>query len=227
MTPSAEDTTSGSGGDLSRRVAQRRAELGLSLEEVGRDAGIDPGYLNYLEHNAEAKLSGGSLVLLSMVLQTTPQALLGGHRALPDEKYDTGPHPELDPLTAEQCDVHLGMGKYGRLVYGAGRGPVAIPVNYEYTEGQIIISTDPEKADWLDGLRIVGFEVDRVDEGLSEGWSVLVTGEVRKVDDPEEIKKLSSLELASWGDRGEHTLIAITPTQITGRVIVHHPPWSG
>jgi len=54
---------------------------------------------------------------------------------------------------------------------------------------------------------------------------VLVTGEVRIVSDPDEIQRLSSLELASWGDRGEHTLIAITPTQITGRVIVHPAPW--
>jgi len=225
MTPAVENTDGSGGGDLSRRVAQRRAELGLSLEELGRDAGIDPGYLNYLEHHAEAHLSGGSLVLLSMALQTTPQALLGGHRAMGDEQYVSGPHPELDPLSAEQCDVHLGMGKFGRLVYGAGRGPVAIPVNYEYTDGQIIISTDPEKATWLEGLRIVGFEVDRVDARLSEGWSVLVTGEVRIVSDPDEIQRLSSLELASWGDRGEHTLIAITPTQITGRVIVHRAPW--
>jgi transcriptional regulator with XRE-family HTH domain len=225
MTPAVESMDEGAGGDLSRRVAQRRAELGLSLEELGRDAGIDPGYLNYLEHHAEAHLSGGSLVLLSMALQTTPQALLGGHRALADEQYVSGPHPELDPLSAEQCDVHLGMGKFGRLVYGAGRGPVAIPVNYEYTDGQIIVSTDPEKATWLEGLRIVGFEVDRVDAGLSEGWSVLVTGEVRIVSDPDEIQRLSSLELASWGDRDEHTLIAITPTQITGRVIVHPAPW--
>jgi hypothetical protein len=53
---------------------------------------------------------------------------------------------------------------------------------------------------------------------------VLVTGEVRVVDDPDEVQRLSSLALAEWGDRGEHTLIAITPTQITGRVIVHRAP---
>jgi nitroimidazol reductase NimA-like FMN-containing flavoprotein (pyridoxamine 5'-phosphate oxidase superfamily) len=212
-------------GDLSRRVASRRAELGLSVEEVARKTGIDPGYLHYLEQHAEARLSGGSLVLLSMALKTTPQALLGGRERTRDTPYTSDPHPELDVLSAEQCDVHLGMGKYGLLVYGAGRGPVAVPVNYEYTGGQIVISTDPEKAAWLEGLRIVGFEVDRVDEGLSEGWSVLVTGEIRIVDDPNEVLQLSSLDLYSWGDRGPHVLVAITPTQVTGRVIVHHAPW--
>ena len=213
------------GGDLSRRVAARRAELGLSLEEVAKEAGIDPGYLNYLEHNAEAHLSGGSLVLLSMALKTTPEQLLGGHPPLRRDRGATGPHPDVEPLTAEQCEVHLGMGEFGRLLYSRGRGPVAIPVNYEYTDGQIVISTDPDKATWLEGLRIVGFEVDRVDEDLSEGWSVLVTGEIRIVGDPDENQRLSSLGLASWNDNGEHTLIAITPTEITGRVIVHPAPW--
>jgi hypothetical protein len=53
----------------------------------------------------------------------------------------------------------------------------------------------------------------------------LVTGEVRSVDDPEEQKRLSSLGLVSWNDGAEHTLIAITPIEITGRVIVHTAPW--
>ena len=224
MTVSSTQNPVRSEGDLSRRVARRRAELGLSLEAVAKEAGIDPGYLNYLEHHAEARLSAGSLVLLSMALKTTPEQLLGGHPPL-RRPGAAGPHPDVEPLTAEQCEVHLGMAEFGRLIYARARGPVAIPVNYEYTEGQIVISTDPDKATWLEGLRIVGFEVDRVDEGLSEGWSVLVTGEIRTVSDPDEQQRLMSLGLASWSDGEEHALMAITPTLITGRVIVHRAPW--
>lgn len=212
-------------GDLSRRVARRRAELGLSLEQVAKETGIDPGYLNYLEHHAEARLSAGSLVLLSMALQTSPELLLGRHSLLRRDRGATGPHPAVEALTAEQCEVHLGMAEFGRLIYARGRGPVAIPVNYEYTDGQIVISTDSEKAIWLKGLRVVGFEVDRVDEGLSEGWSVLVTGEVRILDDPDESMRLSSLGLVSWNVPEEHVLVAITPKEVTGRVIVHRAPW--
>ena len=211
-------------GDLSRRVAHRRAELGLSVEEVSKQAGIDPGYLHYLENHAEAHLSGGSLVMLARALKTTPEQLLGGHPPL-RARSGTSSHPDVEPLSREQCEVHLGYAEYGRLVYASARGPVAIPVNYEYSEGQIIVSTDPEKATWVRCLQIVGFEVDRVEEGLSEGWSVLVTGEVRSIDDPEEQERLSTLGLVSWNDRGEHSLIAITPIEITGRVIVHTAPW--
>lgn len=213
-------------GDLSRRVARRRAELGLTLEEVGKASGIDPSYLNFLEHNADARLSAGSLILLSMALKTTPEALMNGWAPLRREGGGTGPHPVLEPLSLEQCEVHLANGAFGRLVYAEARGPVAIPVNYEFTRGQIVVSTDETKATWLTGLRIVGFEVDRVDESLSEGWSVMVTGEIRAVDDPEERRALDSLGLSAWqDDGGAHTLLAITPREITGRVIIHPSPW--
>lgn len=118
----------GVGGDLSRRVARRRAELGLSLEDVGQEAGIDPGYLNYLENHADAHLSAGSLILLAMALKTSPELLLGGHPPLGREGGGSNRHPQVEPLTPEQCEVHLALGEYGRLVYSVARGPVAIPV---------------------------------------------------------------------------------------------------
>jgi hypothetical protein len=98
-------------------------------------------------------------------------------------------------------------------------------VNYEYTDGQIMISTDEAKATWLLGLEVAGFEVDRVVDGLSEGWSVMVTGDVRRIDDPDERARLSSRGIDSWNDDGDHVLIAIMPDRITGRVIVHGSPW--
>src|SRR5699024_6885374 len=38
-------------GDLGRRVAQRRAELGLTREQIGLQARMDPGYVAYLEEH--------------------------------------------------------------------------------------------------------------------------------------------------------------------------------
>jgi nitroimidazol reductase NimA-like FMN-containing flavoprotein (pyridoxamine 5'-phosphate oxidase superfamily) len=101
------------------------------------------------------------------------------------------------------------------------RGPVAIPVNFEYTDGRIVLSTDLVKASVLEELGIVGFEIDRVDDVLSEGWSVLVTGTARRVDDPDEIVALSSLDLENWAGGDRHALVVIVPKEITGRVIVH------
>jgi hypothetical protein len=101
---------------------------------------------------------------------------------------------------------------------------VALPVNYEFTEGQVVFSTDDGKAYVLAAEKVISFEIDRVDDVLSEGWSVLVTGPCRRVDEPDEKKRLSSLGFAPWAGGDRHALMAITPELITGRVIVHASP---
>jgi nitroimidazol reductase NimA-like FMN-containing flavoprotein (pyridoxamine 5'-phosphate oxidase superfamily) len=225
MTDTTTSIEHGAGGDLSRRVAHRRSELGLSVDQVAQQTGIDPGYLHYLETNCSAHLSTGSLILLAMALKTSPEFLQGGHELLKRERGGVGAHPIVDELTHEQCLVHLESAAYGRVVYVTARGPVAVPVNFEFTDGQIVISTDSNKARALARAALVGFEVDHVDQNVSEGWSVLVTGSARRVTAPPERMALSSIGLESWSGGGMHDLVAITPREITGRVIVHPVPW--
>lgn len=207
-------------GDLARRVARRRTELGLSVEELAERAGIDPGYLRYFEANPQATLSAGTLQLMALALDTTPLVLLGGEVDRPPG-HGRGRHPVLQPLTTEQCETHLAVGGVGRIVYSSGRGPVALPVNFEYTQGEIVFSTDEAKAAAVEARNVVGFEVDRVDEAMSEGWSVIVTGEARQITDPEERQRLASLDLVGWAGGDRHSLVAIRPDEITGRVIIH------
>ena len=214
-------TTSENPGDLARRVTLRRTELGLTIEELAQRSGVDPNYLAYFERNADARLSAGSLFLVALALETTPLALSGGEVDRPPGRGRAGRHPSLETLTREQCEAHLGAGGVGRLVFNGERGPVALPVNFESTGGDIIISTDVDKASLLETQPVVGFEVDRVDDALSEGWSVLVSGTARRVDDPDEVLRLSSLDLEAWAGGDRHALICITPTSVTGRVIVH------
>jgi len=61
--------------DLARRVRHRRTELGLSVEELAKRAGIDPGYLRYFEMSPQATLSAGTLQLMALALDTTPLVL--------------------------------------------------------------------------------------------------------------------------------------------------------
>ena len=208
-------------GDLACRVAHRRVELGLSIEEVASRAGIDPGYLRYFENSPSAGLSAGTMLLLALALDTTPSSLLGAEFDRPPGHGRAGRHPVLETLTREQCETHLSVGGVGRVIYATARGPVAIPVNFEFTEGEVIVSTDNAKADALKNEDVVGFEIDRVDEAVSEGWSVLVTGRARCIDDPDETIRLASLDLEAWAGGARHTLVGIRPTEITGRVIVH------
>ena len=207
-------------GDMGRRAARRRAELGLALQDLAGKTGIDPGYLEYFESNADARLSAGSTLLLAQALDITPAALVG-RVEWSAGRGRAGPHPQLQPLTPEQCEAHLSAGGVGRIVYSTYRGPVALPVNYQYSDGNVVISTDIAKADALESQHTVSFEIDRIDDVMSEGWSVLVTGTARRVDDPDELLSLASLDLESWAGGARHALVAISPKEITGRVIVH------
>ena len=206
-------------GDLARRVAYRRTELGMSFEELAKRVGVDPGYLRYFERSSDATLSGGALLLLALALDTTPIALHGGEVDRPPGHGRAGRHPVLETLTPAQCEARLAAGGVGRIVYSSGRGPVALPVNYEFTDGEVVFSTDVSKASTLELEDVVSFEIDRVDEAMSEGWSVLVTGRARRIDDPDEVLKLSSLDLEAWAGGARHALIAIKPHELTGRVI--------
>ncbi len=70
----------------------------------------------------------------------------------------------------------------------------------------------------------MSFEIDRVDESMSEGWSVLVTGAARRVDDPEEVVALAGLGLEPWAGGPRHALVRIHPDEMTGRVITQTTP---
>ena len=222
--PSSAGSSSASPTDLARRIAARRKEKGLSVDDLAAAAGIDPGYLAYFERSPDANLSGGTLLLIALALDTSPRELLGGTTDEPPGRGRARPHASLNELTAEQCVTHLSANGVGRIVYATPRGPVALPVNYEFTEGQVVFSTDDSKATRLAAAETVGFEIDRVDDVLSEGWSVVVTGRCRRVGDPDEIQRLSSFGLEPWAGGDRHELMAIAPAETTGRVIVHESP---
>jgi transcriptional regulator with XRE-family HTH domain len=208
-------------GDLARRVAHRRKELGKSIEEIATKAGIDPGYLKYFEENASARLSGGAVILLALALETTPEELYGGHvEEVPRGRGPAGPSPELRTLTAEQCWAHLEAGGVGRIVFLSDRGPVAHPVNFASIGGDVVVSTTAAAARALEDQPRVSFQIDRVDEPMREGWSVLATGSARWVDDPDELVELAALGLEPWAGGARHTMIRIAPDEVTGRVII-------
>jgi len=217
--PSAENPVLQT-GDMARRVARRRTELGKSIEEVAAKAGIDPGYLRYFEEHAGARLSTGTILLLALVLECRPEDLTGGRVDRPPGRGRAGRHPALRELTRAQCEAHLRAGGVGRVAFVTSRGPVAHPVNYAVHEGDVVVSTSVAQAAAFEGQGRLSFEVDRVDEALSEGWSVLVTGPVRRVDDPKEVVALAGLGLQPWAGGDRHALVRIRPEEVTGRVIV-------
>ncbi|MEU6526798.1 pyridoxamine 5'-phosphate oxidase family protein, partial [Streptomyces sp. NPDC046924] len=66
----------------------------------------------------------------------------------------------------------------------------------------------------------VAFEVDHVDDAMSQGWSVLAVGPARLVTGPDEMRRLTErAHTAPWAGGGRETWVSIQPTRLTGRRI--------
>jgi nitroimidazol reductase NimA-like FMN-containing flavoprotein (pyridoxamine 5'-phosphate oxidase superfamily) len=207
-------------GDLARRVTHRRTELGLSTEELARRAGVDAWFLAYFEQSSDTTLSAAALFRLAVALDTTPLTLEGGEVDRPPGSGRAGQHPVLEDLTGQQCEDHLAAGGIGRIVLSTRSGPVAYPVNFIFTNGAVVFRTSDSMVDAISG--VVAFEVDHIDEAMSEGWSVLVRGHARLVEDVEERRRAALLDLEPWAGGARLNLVEITPFEMTGRVIVQH-----
>jgi transcriptional regulator with XRE-family HTH domain len=208
------------GEGVARRVANRRIELGMSIEELAERAAIAPEYLRYFEGSSVATLRDGTLLLLALALDTTPRDLTGGEADDPTGRRRDGHHPALDSLNRDQCEAHLLAGGVGRIIFSTERGPMAFPVQFEFTNGEVIFSTEESKAVIIVGQKVVGFEIDQVDDATSARWSVSVTGRARRVQGTRKLLQLSTLDLVMWAGASRHALIAIEPKEITGHVII-------
>jgi hypothetical protein len=205
-------------GDLARRVSHRRTELGLSTEELAHRAGVDAWFLAYFEQSADSTLTGGALLRIATALDTTPWALEGGLIDRAPGVGQAGAHPKLEELTEKECGEHLADGGIGRIVFSTESGPMALPVNFIYAGGAVVFRTSDAMALAITGL--VAFEVDHIDEEMREGWSVLVRGQARHIEELTERSALAKLDLEPWAGGARLNLIAVTPVDVTGRVIV-------
>jgi nitroimidazol reductase NimA-like FMN-containing flavoprotein (pyridoxamine 5'-phosphate oxidase superfamily) len=206
-------------GDFARRVAHRRQELGLTCAEVARRAEMDPGYLDYLEHSSIGNMPPGPLMRLAAALETTADSLSGGTMDRPPGPGRAGPYPRLDSLSREQCEAHLAGGGVGRLVFLAEGGPLALPVNFRFAEGDVVFRTSATGALAAAVGETVSFEVDHIDEAMSEGWSVLITGRARLVNDRAELQQLARLGIEPWPGGKRDAVIRIEAAEISGRRI--------
>lgn len=213
------DTSRPGSGDLARRIVERRREVGLTREDVALRAGMNSGYLDYLEHSPEAALTPGALLRLAAALETTPAFLRGGHVDRPPGPGRAGPHPRLDVLSREECELRLAGGGVGRFVFLAPQGPVALPVNFRYLDGDVLFRTRPGGVLAAAAGTTVSLEVDQIDEAMSEGWSVLVTGRARLVDDAMELEQAVALGIEPWPGGRRKAVMRIETEAISGRRI--------
>jgi len=206
-------------GDLSKRIARRRADLRLSRAQVAARTGLSLRYLEYLERYP-ARPGGTVLRKLAAALQTTPAALLGAGAQLPPAPGRSARPPVVTKLLPAECRRLIAPGGIGRIAFGTASGPVVLPVNFAVLAGTIVVRTS--EGGMIEGHAgdRVAFEVDHIDEALGQGWSVLVRGPAHRVAHPAELQHVQR-DTALWpwpgGDRDVY--VRIIPDRVTGRRI--------
>lgn len=214
-------------GDLGRRVARRRETLDMSREQLAGRAGIDPGYLEYLEETA-ASPTAETVSRLASVLETSVKELLGGTMDLPPGLGRPTAHPRLEKLDADECLRLLSPGGVGRVAFNDLGGPAILPVNYVLRDNSVIFRTafggplDDTLRTGVQGVEFkIAFEVDQIDDANREGWSVLVRGGAHHVSTTEERAAVRASGVQPWVGGDRELYVKIAPSEITGRRIRH------
>jgi transcriptional regulator with XRE-family HTH domain len=209
------------GTDVGRRIAERRDESHLTVDDVAERAGMAPQYLRYLETSPAANPTPATLTRLAVALDATPSSLAGAGLNLPPGQRSAARNATLHHLSVDECWALIGSGGIGRFLFvQAGRGPVAIPVNFKVDVQDVIFRTSGDSA-VAEGInqQPVSFDVDHLDDALGEGWSVLLTGTASVISSPAEITRVQALDIEPWAGGDRNTYIRLTPTQVTGRRI--------
>jgi transcriptional regulator with XRE-family HTH domain len=206
--------------DLGRRVAARRRELGLTLEEAAQRAGMAPDYLARVESSSGVVVRNQAMGKLARALQTTQAALLGAGMARTSGHSGANAYAQLVPVDEETCWRFLTLSCVGRLAFVSERGPTVLPVNYRVHDHAVIFRTDTSSHfARLEGQAPIGFEVDRFDEAFSEGWSVFASGHVRRPADDSELSAIQSLGVEAWAGGNRNTYLMLEVDEVTGRQV--------
>jgi uncharacterized protein len=108
-------------------------------------------------------------------------------------------HPQLRELTEEECRHLLRTNFVGRIGLSVAALPVVVPVNYLLDGDRILICSEPGAK--LDAARhglVACLEIDEFDPVDHAGWSVLATGRLTEVIDPEERRRVAQLPFRPW-----------------------------
>ncbi|MGQ4515405.1 pyridoxamine 5'-phosphate oxidase family protein [Streptomyces sp. DW26H14] len=203
-------------GDLGRRTAGRREQLGISREQVAERTGSTIGYVRYIEE--QAGMPGISFLLrLADALETTVPALAGAGECRPPGRATASRRAELVVLSPRECRTLLSTHGVGRVSVHTGQGPAIIPVNYLFTGEVLAYRTRPAGVADLSEGQEVAFETDHVDDVWRQGWSVNVAGTARRVGRSEARSLDERAYTLPWAGEGRRHWVCVVPTRITGR----------
>ncbi|MFI7707447.1 helix-turn-helix domain-containing protein [Nonomuraea sp. NPDC049480] len=219
-----EDTLMTGTGDFGRRIRHHRDQLGLTREQVAARTDLSAEYLQYLEDHPDVPETD-TVIRLATALEITPQDLLDSGLDHPPGPDIAAANPVLQVLDPQECLRLIAPGGIGRVAFNGSHGPTVLPVNYKVHDGAIVFRTayggpmDQDLRTGREGVEIlIGFEVDRIDEAMRQGWSVLVQGPAHHVPG-DEVDKVAEAHVTPWAGGDRPLYIRIVPHQITGRRI--------
>ncbi len=128
----------------------------------------------------------------------------------------------LEDLEYAECRRLLVATSVGRLAYTTDDEPHIVPINYVLFDEHLVFRTsrDNEVAGSAVG-QPVAFEVDKIDEFLQAGWSVVVTGIAEELPG----RSLRAMDVGEtpepWASGVRSLYLRIPLTRVTGRRV--HP----
>ncbi|WP_329461647.1 helix-turn-helix domain-containing protein [Streptomyces sp. NBC_01431] len=207
--------------DLGRRIAERRAALGLSREEVAERSGAATTYIAYLEERAAAP-GRGVLIRLADALRTSVDELSGTTVDLPPGRASAARDAALVSLDEDECRRLLSTHGVGRVATYGTNGPAVLPVNYVLAGAGVAFRTSEQGALAEASGTEVAFEVDHIDDAMRRGWSVLAVGQLERVTDDAAVRRLEDTARSlPWAGGDRPLWMTVAPQRLTGRRIDH------
>ncbi|MFC8501323.1 pyridoxamine 5'-phosphate oxidase family protein [Pedococcus sp. NPDC057267] len=132
----------------------------------------------------------------------------------------------LVPIPEGEALALLASVEFGRLVFTEHALPAVRPLNHILEGGDIIIRTRLGSAAASTAippvLDVVTYQADRIDPSDRTGWSVVVTGRVSRVTNPDRLRRCDEL-LHPWVELPMDLTLAIAAEIVRGFRLVPAP----
>lgn len=94
---------------MSVNIKQRRNELNLTLEQIGRYVGVSKSTVKKWENGYIKNMRRDKILLLSEILRVSPLDFLDLHTSVPNNETSTNIPLELSPEVVKKIEEAIGM----------------------------------------------------------------------------------------------------------------------
>jgi uncharacterized protein len=131
----------------------------------------------------------------------------------------------MEVLSEDECRRLLHGAHVGRLGFTYRSLPVVLPLNILVQDDEIIFRTEAVS---ILSAAIAGdvacIEVDNHELLDHVGWSVLATGRLREIEDPDRLAEVERLPVPTWRPMGRPHYLSLGVEMLAGRRVGLAPP---